>query len=427
MLNKRLGASIGILLFVAALFFFYGQGSPLAYVLILIPVVLGGIALFTMCDHTVVFLLGILLLGNLSYSQRIPDAIPMLLAFLSAGCGWTALFDTQKYKNWNLLFFGSAALVIWFEALVLSGNPFDSMILMHHVCALLFVIFVATCRSASFRKILIAAKIYLLFLSVFGCIEFAFFFKPRLEGPFFSATAYAATLVALFALLAFSSVFAKKFTLFNVALGLVALFVILMTGTRSAILAVGLILALMVPLFPGMPLRKKVIIQVVAISLILVGGVLLWQVLPDTLKVKQTFGTLDVSHKQVDGSSMGRLVAWWIVFKIASAHPLMGIGIGQFPKWAWKSFPVLYLPHAHNIFFNALAETGAIGESLLFLMIGSVSTAVWKIRDKIMSGTLWGTGMAALLMGQLDNMPLYPTTVFWGAMLCGLALRKTSD
>jgi putative inorganic carbon (HCO3(-)) transporter len=91
-----------------------------------------------------------------------------------------------------------------------------------------------------------------------------------------------------------------------------------------------------------------------------------------------------------------RLAHWQAAYYMASAQPLIGVGLGNYeavyPKYGLPSWP-RPLGHAHNDYLNILAETGIVG--LAFYLGGWAALVYWTLRalhqsDPLLRGLVLG-------------------------------------
>ncbi len=183
---------------------------------------------------------------------------------------------------------------------------------------------------------------------------------------------------------------------FFVAFNLVA---VMMTGTRSALLALAVLL-LLLPLV----LRRfraqlesanwsradwRMAWVIFAVSLVALGSVPTGN--PNLRKeergnsaLQRTFqraASLSATDEFTTGSSGVRLVLWKSTLQMVQARPLTGVGAG-----AWEAdVPLYQLPgaqletdfYAHNEYLQLLAEYGAVGWIFLLLLLIYLARAVW--------------------------------------------------
>ena len=91
-----------------------------------------------------------------------------------------------------------------------------------------------------------------------------------------------------------------------------------------------------------------------------------------------------------------RLAHWQAAFYMASDHPFIGVGLGNYeaayPEYGLPSWPRA-LGHAHNDYLNTLAETGIVG--LGGYLAGWVGIVYWTLRalrqpDPVLRGLVLG-------------------------------------
>ena len=87
---------------------------------------------------------------------------------------------------------------------------------------------------------------------------------------------------------------------------------------------------------------------------------------------------------------LDRLIIWGVVLDVVQAHPLLGVGLGNFRDEFFARGVQLHVElgyssvHAHNTFLEILAGTGLIGLAayLFFLgMVGRHLVRLWKAKD----------------------------------------------
>jgi O-antigen ligase len=192
----------------------------------------------------------------------------------------------------------------------------------------------------------------------------------RLEGGVVNPNELAAFLAPAFVIAMF------LFAAFNGVLNRLALALIMvvcltgiaLTQTRGAM--VGLVVALAFGLFVAGPVRP-VIAALILIALACSIGFYLGLATP-TERSRLT----DLSAQ---GSS-GRADEWRIALRMAEDHPVVGVGLGNFPTVEpqyiassinlLRSDRVLQSPPAHNMYLQVLSELGVIGFALFLSILG---------------------------------------------------------
>lgn len=169
--------------------------------------------------------------------------------------------------------------------------------------------------------------------------------------------------------------------------GLLILGGLLASWGRGAWLGFAAALAVMAVFAPR---RRAVGAGLLLGGAVLVGAVWAAGLVPASIAGRVT-GTLDefVGFRDVRGifvtnenfSTVERLAHWQAALDMASAHPLAGVGLGNYevvyPDYALPRWPHA-LGHAHNDYLNLLAETGIIG--LAAYLTGWALIVVWTVR-----------------------------------------------
>jgi putative inorganic carbon (HCO3(-)) transporter len=197
-------------------------------------------------------------------------------------------------------------------------------------------------------------------------------------GGAFDPNYLAAVLVAAIALAAFmlSGALPGERLALIVALGTFGVALIL-TGSRGGLVAAAVVLV--VGVFAAGPLRGRA----VAIGLIVIAAGLAYYLvlLPPELRDR-------VSNVSTTSSS-GRTDEWQIALHMAGDHPIVGVGIGNYPisQIAYVTSQINlqkvdYVRNegliAHNTYLEVLAEMGIVGLSLLVAIMGYALVQGWR-------------------------------------------------
>lgn len=204
-------------------------------------------------------------------------------------------------------------------------------------------------------------------------------------------------------------------------LGGLLLFVLSLTGSRSAWLYLGALAALTALLHfrhPGAEHKRLLIF-----SLLLLPGFVFaqWLVQQPWLSAPTPAVTsTERLFEYVHGAS-ARLQLWreaWLMFL---QSPLMGVGYGQF---AWQHFLLTgstgnaadlgHVNNAHNVMMQVLAEMGLLGAVAL---LSGVAAWLWGLRRLALSLEYWWL-LALLAVLGIHSMLEYP---LWHAYFLGLA------
>jgi len=181
-----------------------------------------------------------------------------------------------------------------------------------------------------------------------------------------------------------------------------------------------------------------------------VAGAVAAIALPNRLEWKSDSPYLDsatglVNYKE--GSGRGRLVQWGNSLRMTGAHPLLGVGPGNwpvvYPKFASKNDPsmsqdetVTSNPWPSSDWVAYLSERGVVGFALLLLaMLGLVGRAIRDLRggrgaddrERVLTSiALVGTLVAVAVVGAFDAVLLIAAPTFFVWTLAG-ALAPTAS
>lgn len=200
---------------------------------------------------------------------------------------------------------------------------------------------------------------------------------------------------------------------------------LLMTGTRSALIA----LTVLVLLAPFLLLRFKrklanigwTIPHCIAISTIFLGTVLVLGTLPNrNPKISSEYGPQTAIDRAVGravsitksseyqlGSFSVRSSMWKATNRMIADNPITGVGAGawevQIPRYQDAGTQLETDFYAHNEILQLLAEYGVVGWFFLFLLLGYLTRAAWKTAfDQTELGNkvapLRATGLMSILL-----------------------------
>jgi O-antigen ligase len=219
------------------------------------------------------------------------------------------------------------------------------------------------------------------------------------------------------------------------AVGLACAVALAMSLSRGAWLgaAVGLIALLMAA---GRRSLATVLIGGFVLTLVALLGA--FELLPATLLdrvggLTRYFGVFDVRGVDVTAANWAiveRMAHWQAALAMFAAHPLVGVGIGQYAAVYEDYFLTGWvdpLGHAHNYYLNVLAEVGAVGLAIYLVMVISwialalrlACTASDPLARALGLGTL-GVVAASCTHNLFDNLYVAGMNVHLGLVL-GLA------
>lgn len=141
-----------------------------------------------------------------------------------------------------------------------------------------------------------------------------------------------------------------------------------------------------------------------------------------------------------DSSANDRYVAWDMAGEMLEAHPLTGVGPGNFDQYYWELLPTTrmggdqYFDDAHNVLLSILAELGIPGFLFITFLFGAAGAIV--VRKLFVRGTSkelgsWiaaAAGLAAWLVAALFNPTVIALWVLLAVLLAIIFLEdKTQD
>jgi O-antigen ligase len=234
--------------------------------------------------------------------------------------------------------------------------------------------------------------------------------------------------LAFFLYLAIESRIGKYLFLAGLALSYAALIVTYSVGSNGGLI-IGFFLAAILAWQKRdiFEIKKKLFIKRLSLLAGLLILVTAFYVIPNPWNgrgqsiFQQAFG----SERWKEGGST-RVVIWLNTIEIIKAHPVLGVGTGNFTfRYLDTVAPkVLAVPHyrfysgeytnaAHNELMQAWAETGLIGMLLLFSLVMSYYWLAWKawkiVKTKIETGLMLGSigGITALAGYGMMSYPFH--------------------
>lgn len=173
---------------------------------------------------------------------------------------------------------------------------------------------------------------------------------------------------------------------------LLSLGALLANGTRGAWIAVLLVMLLEIIFL--LRRNKKAAMSCVIILVIAIGGVSQSETLQDRAK------TVTDSSFQ---SNSERILMWQSAWTMFLDHPITGVGAQNYAQQYQNQYisPLAKerdQVHAHNNYFQIMAEQGLIGFGAFFLLFGMILRRGWQ---GIKSNNLWGYILFFSTMGLL--------------------------
>lgn len=350
----------------------------------------------------------------------------ILLLFLRVSTNKEIRID----RKWWIL----AAWTFGYLALVFLIKPYHMRPAFFFMNFLAFLLFLTSSLIRwNSRRVFVFLTVDLIFMVTWAVVERFLSSAVRIEGPSMSSTNFAVTLVIAWSVWFINGFLVLKTKVLHLVLMTLGVMVaILLSGTRMGLLGLGTGLALAFLCKYIILYRNRVldILMRVGIALVAVAilSVIVWNMLPDDLFLKQGMSTLLSGN--LDSSSLGRIGAWLTALDIIHTDPLWGIGPGNFLERN-KIFldSITFLPrmdlvprlgHAHNLFLMVLSEQGMIG----LVSLGFVVLVCLKVLFSYIRIHCDGFGLAlvcglllTLGLGMIDVFPLFPSSLGWGAWL----------
>lgn len=184
-----------------------------------------------------------------------------------------------------------------------------------------------------------------------------------------------------------------KVFLFYLPLSLFAMF---LTGSRTVLVAVGLILISII----WMLFRYKVRFRKTIFMILIIFTAFSINQIPQ--------GQLDrlstISSEITDGTLNKRTDIWQAGVKVFGENALIGVGAGNYGESVEKYMGVQV--SAHNTFLSVFVENGIVGGSLFLVIVLSVFYYAWNIgkrsRFKWLSLTLFGAWLVISMVGHTE-------------------------
>jgi len=145
---------------------------------------------------------------------------------------------------------------------------------------------------------------------------------------------------------------------------------------------IALAAALIFIVLAGMPgirvLMRVFIVVLLGIFMVLFAGLVPQNVFNPALKFLGVAQISLTNPTSQDYSTAERLAHWIAGWHMYMDHPVLGVGIGNYPDAYPKYFITIFtnsLGHAHNYYINIAAETGSIGLIVFLLFLLAVFVA----------------------------------------------------
>ena len=221
------------------------------------------------------------------------------------------------------------------------------------------------------------------------------------------------------------------------AASLAGLYLSFSRGAWIGAAAAGIVMLIFVP-------RRRWI----GISLAIIGVIIFFtlyslNLLPSAIAsrfadVGSFFQVYDVRGVHVNDSNFAiveRLAHWQAAVNMAEANPIFGVGLGNYEA-AYETYRLVKwqyaLGHAHNVYLNTLAETGALGLAGYLILWGSIFAVTIRVIhraggvERALAIGLLGTWTHLMTHQFLDNLYVNNVHLLIGALLGLLCLLLNS-
>jgi O-antigen ligase len=166
------------------------------------------------------------------------------------------------------------------------------------------------------------------------------------------------------------------------AAGAITLGALVLAGSRGALL--GLLAALVIMLIVGFRLERPALIAAATgVPVVLVA----WfgHLIPSRIETRllESVRVADLSTiTSANFSTQERLAHWVAGLRMFAAHPLIGVGAGNYndaySQYANVAIWPEALGQAHNYYINAAAETGLVGLIAFLFLVATLLYAGWR-------------------------------------------------
>ena len=142
--------------------------------------------------------------------------------------------------------------------------------------------------------------------------------------------------------------------------------------SRGALLAIGAMAAFLWAKSDRKSLTGPVILLI---------GMALIAFMPDAWMQRMS----TIQTYQQDGSAIGRMETWKMLYNLAASRPLMGGGFEPYERWIFEIYNPAYpgVHSAHSIYFQVLGEHGFVAFGL-FLLFWAL---MWRMCNQIVKAT----------------------------------------
>ncbi len=225
------------------------------------------------------------------------------------------------------------------------------------------------------------------------------------------------------------------------AASLIGLYLSFSRGAWIGAAAAGIVMLMF------MPRRRWIGIGLATLGAIIFFALYSFNLLPSAIAsrfadVGNYFQVYDVRGVHINDSNFAiveRLAHWQAAVNMAEANPIFGVGLGNYEA-AYETYRLVKwqyaLGHAHNVYLNTLAETGALGLAGYLILWGSIFAVTIRVvhraggMERALAIGLLGTWTHLMTHQFLDNLYVNNVHLLIGAllgMLCVLAERRQEN
>jgi O-antigen ligase len=244
--------------------------------------------------------------------------------------------------------------------------------------------------------------------AILGCIQYATVTGDnvdRVTGTFDQPNPYGAFLNLTLPLALCLLVFAKSWRIRWLAGGAAAIIGLAAYFARSRGALLGLAAAVVVVALIRLRLDRIAGITI-AILALLFGVAWYAHLLPQSIQTRASglvaIDTVSLCQPYTSAtfSNQIRLAQWAAGINMFLAHPVLGVGAGNYPE-AYPLYSVVCWPnslgHAHNYYINAAAETGALGLVAFLALTAAMIFVGWRATQGMLLNDTTGYGLALTL------------------------------
>lgn len=200
---------------------------------------------------------------------------------------------------------------------------------------------------------------------------------------------------------------------------------LVLTQSRTAILGAFLVVFVLL----GSSRFRRVVVALSVVLLLVVAfnfGAILRS--PELGAVQQRLASIDsLAGVQQDP----RVLIWKTTPSIIAAHPLLGVGEGNFPvispSYGLYAFDLTPIDHAHDIFLTVAAELGLIGLAVFLAFLYVFIRTIWRALRRSRRDEILLLGVAAAFTGELlsclgDYPPRTPAVLATLLIMVGIVV-----